>query len=296
MPLAAPVSDGETPARDFLVRAENHGVPQKRHRVFIVGIRNDLAPPAVGTVLLPERGPLEQVSVSRAIADLPALRSRLSREDGPDEWAHAVRVQGMLIARAHDVPEDIRRASNDLLEHGLGEGLPASSRIRRSTASEMPPDLRDWLIDDRMQAILHHETRGHKAEDLGRYLYASIHGRLRDRSPRLPDFPAFLQPDHRSRDSGNFQDRFKVQRAGKASSTITSHIRKDGHYYIHPDPVQARSLTVREAARLQTFPDNYWFCGDARPFRNGTRYHQVGNAVPPYLAFQIANVIRKLLA
>jgi DNA (cytosine-5)-methyltransferase 1 len=132
------------------------------------------------------------------------------------------------------------------------------------------------------------------ASDLHRYFFASAYASAMGRSPELRDFPTDLLPAHRNvREAGKeeyFIDRFRVQLADRPATTITCHIAKDGHYYIHYDPAQCRSLTVREAARLQTFPDNYFFCGT-----RSAQYRQVGNAVPPLLARQIAKTVLDIL-
>lgn len=130
--------------------------------------------------------------------------------------------------------------------------------------------------------------------DLHRYLFASSFAATNGRSVQIDDFPKALLPAHKNvhdgREQDHFSDRFRVQLSDRPSTTITSHISKDGHYFIHYDPAQCRSLTVREAARLQTFPDSYKFEGNRT-----SQYHQVGNAVPPLLSMQVAEIVHDIL-
>lgn len=288
LPLATlpPTGGQRADGRDFLIRAESHGVPQARHRVIVLGIRKDIPIPDITTPLLGE--PARAVSVAEVIDDLWRLRSGLSRKDDTSAWQLEVRAQAKVIASCADIEVDVRDVAGRVLRDDVLPGDRCSRGKRNSNC--LPDHLTHWFRDDCLTATLQHETRGHIPDDLGRYLFSAAYAQVHNRAPKLSQFPDFLQPKHRNRGSGDFADRFRTQVATRPSSTVTSHISKDGHYFIHPDPTQCRSLTVREAARLQTFPDNYVFCGPRTK-----QYHQVGNAVPPYLAYQIAKAVRRLI-
>ena len=286
----------ELNARDpkrFIVRAEDHGIPQARHRVILVGLRSDVVSARSGNLL--NLQDLTPCATSGVLAGMPRQRSRLSRGlDSPGMWSRTVcDAAAEITSWSHRLRNGagprLARAIEDAVS-GMNGSPPAWRRRSIRVGKDCPADLRRWLLDDRLERLHNNETRAHMPSDLGRYLFASAWGMAMGRTPGASDFPAFLQPAHRSWAKNHFSDRFRVQLRKEPSSTITSHIAKDGHYYIHPDPAQCRSFTVREAARLQTFPDNYVFKGN-----RSQQYVQVGNAVPPFLALQVADRLWRAL-
>lgn len=277
--------------RSFIIKAEEYGIPQARHRVILLGIALDENGEVPAHPLL-ERA--EKVSVGQIIGSLPKLRSGVTTPRDSDEaWFRAVADQLDVLKREAQERGKPRLSSElgivrkklDLPKHGIG----AFRVPRKSDEGRIGiPYLDNWYRDERLGYWLNHQARGHMPSDLGRYIYAGIFAQLNFRSPKGHeefDLPS-LTPAHKNWESGKFSDRFRVQLEREPATTITSHISKDGHYFIHYDPLQCRSLTVREAARIQTFPDNYFFEGNKTQ-----QYHQVGNAVPPLLASKIASIV-----
>jgi DNA (cytosine-5)-methyltransferase 1 len=291
------MSHSQIDPRDFIVRAENYGIPQMRHRVILVGVRSDIK--LKPDTLVKQDPP----TVRDVISDLPALRSKIfigspRKVASAKEWINIYRSnKKTLLAESTGIPElgKIRayfRKLNPQNALDLDSGDTIFRRKPRVSEAKKNP-LFSWYSDKNLSVVLNHESRSQIRTDLLRYLYASVFAEVEKRSPsrgKVDFMLPSLTPAHRNWGSGKFNDRFRVQLWDEPSRTITSHISKDGHGFIHPDPLQNRSFTVREAARLQTFPDNYFFMGERT-----SSFVQVGNAVPPLLAQQIAKIIATLL-
>jgi DNA (cytosine-5)-methyltransferase 1 len=269
--------------KDFVIHSENFGIPQTRHRLILLGVRKDID---FQPKILESQ---TEVHISSVLKGLPKLRSTLTEvEDNGDIWKSSLQeilAKDILSGIDKGIKEEIIKQLDKISVSQKGTG--GEFILCKKNAIEYRPE---WFLDENLGGICNHSSRAHMKSDLHRYLFVSSFAQVKYKSPMLNDFPLALLPAHKNVRTGilnkKFADRFRVQIWNKPGKTITSHISQDGHYYIHPDPVQCRSFTVREAARIQTFPDNYYFCGPRT-----SQYIQVGNAVPPLLANQIAGIV-----
>ena len=207
-----------------ILNAHEHGVPQHRSRLFVVGLRPGLEfdwPQPSST----------RPSIRQAIGDLPVVPP-------------AQREERIPYARPRT-----------RLQQRMRRGVPRGERA--------------WIHD--------HITRDVRQDDAEAFS-------LLDEGQTYKDLPVRLQ---RYR-ADIFSDKYKRLEWDGLSRSITAHIAKDGYWYIHPD--QPRTLSVREAARIQTFPDSFRFAGPP-----SLRYRQIGNAVPPLLAEAIGAELHRTL-
>jgi len=242
--------------RNYILDSVQFGIPQKRKRIFLVGYRRIFLDkrPAICTIF--QR---IQKSGLRNIKNIGAL--------------------------------SVTDAIGDLPSLRPGEGN--DSWYGKYNSYHNRQELTEYQVKMRRRSlgVLNHRARTHMQRDLERYRYFIEKHRngnhsvtLKDLREERPD----MMPWHKNLDG--FLDRFRVQWWNQPSSTVTAHICKDGHYYIHPDISQCRSFTVREAARCQSFTDNFKFEGPRTE-----QFRQVGNAVPPLIAKVIAKSIFKEL-
>ena len=222
----------------ILLDASNFGVPQKRKRVIIIGIRKDLK---VNFSIEDIYDHLDEISrqapkttVYDAISDLPKLKAG----QGKDVLSHSPKVENKYL---------------------------------------------QLLRDSSQNNIHHHVARNHNDLDIQRYKYMSKNGWTL--AELYSNKPELIHPKKRL-----FNNSYVVQKYDMPSKTIIAHLYKDGNQFIHPDHNQQRTFTPREAARIQSFPDNFIF-----PCSKTQQYKQIGNAVPPLLANHIAKLLKKYL-
>ena len=265
-------------SRDYIVESERFGIPQARHRVILLAVRRGRG---FDTGVLRSR---ESSTVRDALVGLPKLHGIVSDPRGVplprfDEWKGIVPESIAQAARLVGLVPDVVLSEANEIRRGQGK-LQAWYRGRLGGS----------------KALEGHAARTVRAEDMERYVFCAAFAQVKGRSPRLEEMHRCLWPKHANLDDVDgdsrpaFNDRFYVQAWGKPSSTVTAHIAKSGHHFIHPDPRQHRSLTLREAARLQTFPDDFVFMGTKT-----AQLRQIGNAVPPLLGQQVAQVVAKTL-
>lgn len=282
------VTHEPTSPTDYVVESERFGIPQMRHRVILLGVKKDSQ--KATDILLP----VSEVSLKDTLSDIPKIRSGFSERN--EGW------------REMNWPQYINNAAKKLLQTEEGKDLqPILRRViksrppkvmQKNKTSGKKSKYHKWYRGrlGKSPALCNHESRSHLAADLDRYVFCAAYAEKNKAPARITEFPGYLYPNHKNvhdlepGEEMKFDDRFRVQLWDRPATTVTSHIAKDGHYFIHPDPEQCRSLTVREAARLQTFPDDYIFEGTRT-----SQYTQVGNAVPPLLAQQIGAIVAKYL-
>jgi DNA (cytosine-5)-methyltransferase 1 len=204
------------------------------------------------------------------------LVGRLGKQTGffpePEKWTPDVLINEVF----KDLP---------LLSAGEGTSRPCKLKKYKGT----------WQYDAGIRndniPVTWHQARPNTDQDKEIYRIAVTLWNQQKARLNYNDLPEYLKT-HRVRDS--FHDRFKVVASDLPySHTVVAHIAKDGHYYIHPDIKQNRSITPREAARIQSFPDDYYFESFTGMPSRTCAYRQIGNAVPVLLARRLASKLKE---
>jgi DNA (cytosine-5)-methyltransferase 1 len=232
------------------------------------------------------------------------LRSTVRRLE---DWGYSVQERVVDTYR-YGVPQFRQRLILVALRGGLEFEWPEESNKKVTLGNairDLPPvgPKEGWLSDETRQVWRHYngprtafqqEMRAGVPDSHANRVYDHVTRRVRD-----DDEAAFEHLDTKTKYSelpeelkryrdDIFDDKYKRLDADDLSRTITAHIAKDGYWYIHPE--QNRTLTIREAARIQTFPDHFRFSGPPT-----AAFKQIGNAVPPSLARAIGGAVSRIL-
>jgi len=302
-------------ARYTLLNAAFYGVPQMRERMILVAIRSEAAddvefpepshwidlPPgyngsravALKLALAPDgavsayRAPQDAdgglpdaVTTEQAIRDLPEIRAREQLKSG-ELRRGARRLDGTMAYAGHNRQTDYARSMR------TWPGYEGTATVRDHVIRYLP---RDYRIFAGLQP-------GDQYPEASRYAQRLFEEELErldregarpvDGSPEWAKLKAEFVPPY---DDGKFPNKWRKMEASTPARTLLAHLGKDGYSHIHYDSDQARPISVREAARLQSFPDGFRFAGTMNP-----AFRQIGNAVPPLLAKAVAACLLRQL-
>lgn len=306
-----------------LLNASLYGVPQMRERMFLIGYRRELAQ----DVHFPQ--PTHWTRLPRGYEGSRAVALKSVRRPNPRQHELSA-LAGFYVdppAASDDLPPavTVKEAINDLPAIDAREELRAG-RLRRGARRfdstqpyspsrevsdyarsmkkwpgfEAPPELADHVIrylprDFNLFARMNHGDQYPEA-----YQHASrmFEERLAEmRAAGKPVAPGSAEYDRLRRsvippyDPGKFPNKWRKMCPDEPARTLMAHLGKDGYSHIHYDSAQARTVSVREAARLQSFPDGFRFCGTMNP-----AFRQIGNAVPPLLAKALGEEMMRALS
>jgi len=188
--------------KDFVIEAEKFGVPQRRHRVILFGIRSDIATDS--SDLGRKRGRFlltpveEQITVKKALSGLPPLRSRLSKEpDSHEAWLSVLKkapisLKGWKTITQMKMEFAMETAVSRAASY-LSVGQPFDPR-KITLDATLPQEFQTWIHDPKLGGVLQHQTRSHMRSDLHRYMFASCFAMANDYSPIAQYFSAEITP------------------------------------------------------------------------------------------------------
>ena len=300
-----------------LLNASLYGVPQMRERMFLIGYRREVA----DRVQFPE--PTHRAELPSGYQGSRAVALKILRQDGRDGASHDY-VEPPQAHAELPPPVTAQEAISDLpvidalAQFRSGELRRGARRfdIPLPYSPEHPPSayaesMRTWSGFEARDVLYDHVIRylprdfglfarmnaGDQYPEAYRHAWEMLEERLateRRAGKYLPEGSAAYErlkqeivPPY---DNGKFPNKWRKMSPDQPARTLMAHLGKDGYSHIHYDGNQARTISVREAARLQSFPDGFSFCGTMNP-----AFRQIGNAVPPLLAKALAGEMIKAL-
>ena len=300
-----------------LLNAAYYGVPQMRERMFLIGYRREIAdrvtfpkpthwvdlPPgyegsrSVALKLLSDRdlfgqahSYIEPPKTGRGLA--PAVTAAQAIGDLPPIYARKEVNAGRLRrgARRFDVPLPYTRNSNLSAYARLMRtwpGLEAPDALRDHVIRYLP---RDYELFARLNPGDQYPEAWQHAHDMLDERIAKLRKQGIEVRPGLAEYKRLKKQIVPPYDPGKFPNKWRKMWRDQPARTLMAHLGKDSYSHIHYDSDQGRTISVREAARLQSFPDGFVFCGTMNP-----AFRQIGNAVPPLLGKALAETIRATL-